>query len=84
MSQNFITKPKLSEGETLDFSRQRGSRLGTLGKAKMTNRKLRHTGTGRGRLRLFKHMRSQGEQVETLRESGKTSRHLTQEEGQVT
>ena len=37
----------------------------------------------RGRRRLFEHMRNQGEQVETLWESGKTIRHLTQEEGQV-
>ena len=29
-------------------------------------------------------MRDQGEQVETLRELGKTIRHLTQEEGQGT
>ena len=40
-----------------------------------------HTGTRQGRHRLFEHMRSQGEQVETLWESGKTIRHLTQEEG---
>ena len=40
-----------------------------------------HTGTRRGRRRLFEHMRDQGEQVETLWESGKTIRHLTQEEG---
>ena len=33
-----------------------------------------------GRRRLFEHMRDQGEQVETLRESGKTIRHLTREE----
>ena len=38
----------------------------------------------RGRRRLFDHMRNQGEQVETLWESGKTIRHLTREEGQVT
>ena len=38
----------------------------------------------RGRRRLFEHMRNQGEQVETLWESGKTIRHLTQEEGQDT
>ena len=37
-----------------------------------------------GRCRLFEHMRDQGEQVETLWESGKTIRHLTREEGQVT
>ena len=37
-----------------------------------------------GRRRLFEHMRDQGEQVETLWESGKTIRHLTREEGQVT
>ena len=43
-----------------------------------------HTGTRRGRCRLFEHMRDQGEQVETLWESGKTIRHLTREEGQVT
>ena len=43
-----------------------------------------HTGTGRGRRRLFEHTRDQGEQVETLWESGKTIRHLTREEGQVT
>ena len=43
-----------------------------------------HSGTGRGRRRLFEHMRDQGEQVETLWESGKTIRHLTREEGQVT
>jgi len=43
-----------------------------------------HTGTGQGRCRLFEHMRNQGEQVETLLESGKTIRHLTQEEGQDT
>ena len=48
-------------------------------------------GTGRnilaldtGRCRLFEHMRDQGEQVETLWESGKTIRHLTREEGQDT
>ena len=34
--------------------------------------------------RLFEHMRNQGEQVETLWESGKTIRHLTQVEGQGT
>jgi len=38
----------------------------------------------RGRRRLFEHTRSHGEQVETLWESGKTIRHLKQEEGQVT
>ena len=38
----------------------------------------------RGRRRLFDHIRNQGEQVETLWESGKTIRHLTQEEGQDT
>jgi len=38
----------------------------------------------RGRRRLFDHMRNQGEQVETLWESGKTIRHLTQEESQGT
>ena len=43
-----------------------------------------HTGTRRGRRRLFEHMRDQGEQVETLWESGKTIRHLTREEGQDT
>jgi len=32
----------------------------------------------KGRRRLFEHMRDQGEQVETLWESGKTIRHLTQ------
>ena len=37
-----------------------------------------------GRRRLFEHMMDQGEQVETLWESGKTIRHLTREEGQVT
>ena len=37
----------------------------------------------KGRRRLFKHMRIPGEQVETLRESGKTIRHWTWEEGQV-
>ena len=37
-----------------------------------------------GRRRLFEHMRDQGEQVETLWESGKTIRHLTREEGQDT
>ena len=37
-----------------------------------------------GRRRLFEHTRDQGEQVETLWESGKTIRHLTREEGQVT
>jgi len=34
----------------------------------------------KGRRRLFEHMRSQGEQVETLWESGKTIGHLTREE----
>ena len=43
-----------------------------------------HTGTRRRQRRLFEHMRDEGEQVETLWESGKTIRHLTQEEGQVT
>jgi len=43
-----------------------------------------HTGTRQGRRRLFDHMRNQGELVETLWESGKTIRHLTKEEGQVT
>ena len=43
-----------------------------------------HTGTRQGKHRLFQHMRNQGEQVETLWESGKTIRHLTQEEGQGT
>jgi len=38
----------------------------------------------RGRRRIFEHMRNQGEQVETLWESGKTISHLTQEEGQDT
>jgi len=38
----------------------------------------------RGRRRLFEHMRDTGEQVETVWESGKTIRHLTQEEGQGT
>ena len=42
-----------------------------------------HTGTRRGQRRLFEHMRDQGEQVVTL-ESGKTIRHLTQEEGKDT
>ena len=37
-----------------------------------------------GRRRLFEHMRDQGEQVETLWESGKTIRHLAREEGQDT
>jgi len=37
-----------------------------------------------GRRRLFEHMMDQGEQVETLWESGKTIRHLTREERQVT
>ena len=37
----------------------------------------------KGRRRLFKHMRIPGEQVETLRESRKTIRHWTREEGQV-
>ena len=43
-----------------------------------------HTGARRGRRRLFEHMGDQGEQVETRWESGKTIRHLTWEEGQVT
>ena len=38
----------------------------------------------RGRRRLFDHMRNHGEQWETLWESGKTIRHLTQEESQDT
>ena len=38
----------------------------------------------RGRRRLFEHMRNQREQVETLWESGKTIRHVTQKEGQGT
>ena len=41
-----------------------------------------HTGTRQGRHRLFEYKRSQGEQAETLWESGKTITHLTQEEGQ--
>jgi len=44
----------------------------------------RHTGTRQGRRRLFEHMGSHEEQVETLWESGKTIRHVTQEEGQGT
>ena len=38
----------------------------------------------KGRRRLFEHTRDQGEQVETLWESGKTIRRLTREEGQDT
>jgi len=47
-------------------------------------RQRQHSGTERGRRRLFEHRRDQGEQVETLWESGKTIRHLTQEEGKDT
>ena len=44
----------------------------------------KHTGIGREQHRLFEHMKDQGEQVETLWESGKTIRHLTREERQDT
>jgi len=48
--------------------------------------RLKHNTLARdkGRRRLFEHLRDQGEKVETLWESGKTIRHLTWEEGQVT
>ena len=51
--------------------------------ARETNRSHDKLALDKGRQRLFKHMRIPGEQVDTLRESGKTIRHWTWEEGQV-
>ena len=74
----------MTAGSRDQNSEQRGSWNSGIKRLVRGSRQKHTLALDKGRRRLFEHMRDQGEQVETLWESAKTTRHLTREEGQVT